>query len=85
MEKNGAVDPIEVTFSMCDVLGHLYRKFMDPCAEQQHIHEAVMKVDARIKVGGRTACACVSAAVHARDAVDRCRVRPLSSGRSPRI
>jgi len=47
--QNDDADPIQVVLSMCEVLGHLYRKFLDPSSESPQQYEAINKVDARLK------------------------------------
>lgn len=46
---NGPVDPIEVAISLCDLLGHLYRKFLDPCTQEVTAFNAVVRIDRRVK------------------------------------
>ena len=48
--QNGPVDPIEVAISLCDLLGHLYRKFLDPCTQEVTAFNAVVRIDRRVKV-----------------------------------
>jgi hypothetical protein len=45
------MDYNEVVYSLCDVFSLLYSKFLDPlCQRTPVIHEAVLKLDKKIKV-----------------------------------
>eukprot|EP00301_Raphidiophrys_heterophryoidea_P020693 c5318_g1_i2.p2 GENE.c5318_g1_i2~~c5318_g1_i2.p2 ORF type:complete len:145 (+),score=40.90 c5318_g1_i2:493-927(+) len=43
------LDYMEVLFTLCELFVLVYRKFVDPSSANVHVHDAILRIDDRIK------------------------------------